>query len=572
MKKVFLVLTLLVMSLVFVACDEPNGGTDDVRIYLWNGDGVYPTGFQEVVDTFNNGAGQELGVKLDFKFDTLDDYKTQLNLTMSANQDNYDVVFDAGWIYLNDFANKGYYYDLTSYFNNNNYPGLKKAFQPDFIENNLWNSGVYGIPLTETFGEIAVTYIRKDWRVEAANDTTWTQPEGVAVGVTEANLQNGIDSFEELEYYLYWVRDNKEGITPALSNSDATWGAWDIIDGHLIPAKSAADHVNAGIKTDIVIKPGVTASAYIRNSEVMAVHIGNYLNPNVADGLSEFPAGFNTGDDSWQTKYLIAKRWADDEIISKDVLTTNDSDAQFRAGNGGVVVQSIGQFASVEQALKQNVPGAELEIFVHNRALREKKTGYAQTDYKAWNFLSIPKTVSEAKKEKIMKFFDWLFKEEENHDLFQYGIKGKHWDEAKDEQGNAIPGTVTTVGKETYTFTPYVLTWNPNYIRVKYESDPKVLEYSQYMYDINRYTGILYSGFQFNTLATPQLSNALNNPIFASSMTATTRYYLGQIDNPVASWNNELNSRYSDNALQSDLIIIQQAIMEQLQAYIDSLE
>ena len=84
----------------------------------------------------------------------------------------------------------------------------------------------------------------------------------------------------------------------------------------------------------------------------MAVHIGNYLNPNAADGLSEFPAGFNTGDDSWQTKYLIAKRWADDEIISKDVLTTNDSDAQFRAGNG-ICCSIYWTIASIEQALNK---------------------------------------------------------------------------------------------------------------------------------------------------------------------------------------------------------------------------
>jgi len=374
MKKTFLMITMLLLSLVLIACGGDNGGeTEKIRFYLWNADGSYPQGFEEVVNTFNEGAGKDLNISLDFSFDTLDDYKTQLNLTMSANQDTYDVVFDAGWIYLNVFANEGYYYDLSSYFNNSAYPGLKNAFQEDFINNNLWNNGVYGIPLTETFGEIAVTYLRKDWREEAASDITWEKPASIStLDVEASDLSNGVDSFEEMEYYLYWVKDNKPGITPALSNSDATWGAWDIISGHQMPTKSAADFVNAGIKKDIMIKPGVTADAYIRNEEVMAVNIGSYLNPTSADGISEFPAGFNTGDDLWQENYLIARRWAEDAIISPNVLTTNDSDAQFRAGNGGAVVQSIGQFASVEQALKTNNANAELEIFVHNIALREK--------------------------------------------------------------------------------------------------------------------------------------------------------------------------------------------------------
>jgi hypothetical protein len=47
-------------------------------------------------------------------------------------------------------------------------------------------------------------------------------------------------------------------------------------------------------------------------------------------------------------------------------------------------------------------------------------------------------------------------------------------------------------------------------------------------------------------------------------------YWLGQVENPVAAWNAELNSRYTNNAVQSVLQTIQGEVILQLQAYLDA--
>ncbi|MBQ8885790.1 MAG: extracellular solute-binding protein [Clostridia bacterium] len=556
----------------FTACGKKGGGSSDIRFYLWSTDGGEPAGFSKVLNEFNSGAGKDLGVKLAFSFDTQNNYKQKLNLAMSAGETRYDVVFDAAWIYLSDFAKKDYYYNLEPYFQSDEYPGLKQAFDQNFLNKNKFNGGVYGIPLTQTFSDISVAYIRKDWRELCAADASFVKPAGISSStVTADKLSDGIDDFEELEYYLYWIKQNKSGVVPALSNNDATWGAWDLVNTHRLVSKSANDYKEAGIKTSILVRQGVEATAYIKNDEVMAVGINDYLDPNAADGLGKFPAGFNTVDSKWQEDYEIIRRWQEDGIIDPDVMSVSDSDTKFEAGMGACVVQSINNFSAVEARLKANNPGAELEIFVNDPAVREKKSGYAQTDFKAWNYLCVPKTVSKSKLDGIMKFMDWLFKSEENHDLFQYGIKGVHWDVAKDENGNEIEGTVNTIGFESYTFPAYELTWNANYIRVQAASDPKVMEYMEYMFDMDRYVEIPYSDFTFDSQRTEKLISAVNSPLLATAISEAKSYQLGQIANPIAAWNSKLENRFGNVDLQTAMKTIQAEVKFQLQQFIDSL-
>ena len=169
--KVLLLMLIVVLTLTITACKKDKGDDvlDDteINIYLWSADGATPKGFDQVVKHFNDNYGKDLGLTVNFSFDTQDDYKTKLNLNIAAKKDDYDMVFDAGWIYLNDFAKKEYYYNLADYFKaGSKYQGLVNSFQESYINSNLFNNGVYGVPLTETFGEISVAYIRKDWRIE----------------------------------------------------------------------------------------------------------------------------------------------------------------------------------------------------------------------------------------------------------------------------------------------------------------------------------------------------------------------------------------------------------------------
>jgi len=581
-KKIIALLLVLVSVFVLVSCNKEEEDTDkNISFYLWNSDGLMPEGFQDVIDLYNTTYAKDNGgYTLSFKFEgTNDTYKQNLNLYFTAQKKTYDVVFDAQWILLEQFAAQGYYYDLSSYFNNDKYPGLKKAFDADFLNSNKFSNGVYGIPITESFGDITVMYIRKDWRELCANDSSWVKPTSLSSNTCKASdLSDGIDNINEYEYYLYWVLAHKgEGtipnnVVPFGCNKDGSYGPYDVLSTSEQASKLPGDYYKSGIKTGISITTNLFGSAYIdeRTGEVEAATVDN-LATTAANGLANYPAGFNTSDSSWMESFTTVRKWNVDGILG-DVANETESVAKFKSGIAASVCQTISSFGEYEAAIQNVTKSAELEIFIYDAAMRNKAEGIQVTDYRAWNFLCIPKNVSEKKVQGIMKFFDWLFSCRENHDLFQYGIKGVHWDEAKDESGKYVENTYTTTGFEPYTFTSYLLTWNPTYIRLQYASDPKVLEYSEYMYNIKRYTPNLYTGFVFATIGRSEaVTVALSNPDIATANSGIVSYKLGLVNNPVATYQGYLDSLKNNTNLQNALQTIQQDLILQLNGYISSL-
>ena len=128
---------------------------------------------------------------------------------------------------------------------------------------------------------------------------------------------------------------------------------------------------------------------------------------------------------------------------------------------------------------------------------------------------------------------------------------------------------MSTVGKQPYTFTAYLLTWNPTYIRLPYASDAKVLEYSHYMYSPERYSPQLYSDFLFSTVGrSSSVSTALDNPSIASMKSNLIAYELGMTKDPVSSYSGYINSLRSDTALQKALTEIQKDLLLQFNEYL----
>ena len=83
------------------------------------------------------------------------DYKDKLTTAMIGNED-FDLMFCGGWHGLTTFIQDGNFADLSSYFNNDAFPGLKSAFSEDFVkamtsyirqEDGSYQKGIYGINL-----------------------------------------------------------------------------------------------------------------------------------------------------------------------------------------------------------------------------------------------------------------------------------------------------------------------------------------------------------------------------------------------------------------------------------------
>lgn len=530
----------------------PYGEGRTLTINLW---GDTPSGLDEVVAEYKRRTADIFAFDIEFKFSPLDQYKQNLTLNIGSSTSNLDLVFDAGWIYLDEWSRNGNYVRLDKYFDNDEYPGLKKAFPADYLDNNRFDGGLYAIPLTETFGSSNVAYYREDWRKEAAAD-----------GVT--SLADGIDSPEQVEDYLYWVLENKQGVTPLICNRDG-FGPYNLAsgfedqgDGLTVEQNNAIGVRSWQVGLDVNLTVYVDPETKTAKSAYMPFY-------QDSTALSRFPSQYQDSSKftgNWQAIMRRVRTWYEDGIISKDVLNESDAMPKFRNGQGGMYVDDIANFVTHQSALQKIDPNAELEVFVYSRQEREMVQPNWGTDFRAWNYLAIPR--SSQNEDIAMLFMDWLFSSRENHDLFQYGIEGKHWTRIDPTEEGGTYSALVTADHEPYTLNSYLLTWNPTYLRTPAGISEKAARFIEYVQDPDSYTTLIYSDFAFDAT---NIASELANPDFATYKTQHIPYYLGTQADPVAQFQQILDQRIANQKFQQDLAIIEAEFLSQLQDYLDNL-
>lgn len=520
-----------------------------LNLYMW---GPTPVGLDAAVAEYKRRTADKFGFDIKFKFDDIDNYKQNLTLKIGSGSEDLDLVFDAQWIYLQKWANEGNYVKLDKYFENPEYPGLNSAFSKEYLNNNKFNRGVYGVPITQTYGDSTAVFYRNDWRKQA-----------VAAGKTE--LADGINSIAEFEVYLQWVRDNKPGVTPFISNKDANNSQYSVVMAEPESVYTVAQFKNAGIAQSVQLSPGISADVYI-NPETKVVEEAYVRDFEKTSVLADFPAPFNSQSvymGNWQAGYTKVREWNQTGLTHPDPTNITNSESRFKTGLAGSMVWTLGQFTQMNSSLKANDPSAELEVFIYDKYIRNKTKGYFGTDWKAWNFLSIPKT--SVNEDLAMLFLDWVFESRENNDLFTYGVDGVHWNKVDPGEGGGSY-QFDVAGCQPYTMPGYQLSWNPNYIRLPYGATDKVLEYTKYVYDISSYEAKLYPDFTFDY--TP-VETKLNNPSFGTYLTQHRGYWLGAISDPVNQWNSLMNERYNNTAFQKDILSVKAELIMQFQDFID---
>lgn len=448
--------------------------------------GDKPVDMDKVLAEFENRTKDTLRTTLNIEFNPASDHKQKTKLKLAAGE-AVDLMFDAPWMNLNQNISQGFYQELDKYFDNDEYPGLKKAFPKEFINANKVNGHLYAIPITNMYYDSEVVFIRKDLR--------------------EKYGLPPIQSYDDLKTYLDKVKQNEPEMIPFALMGDR--GFFKMFGN---------EEPQTQVRTEPYAIAGTgTTFNLILSADGKKVLGATTLGDPEAD-YAKYPVPFNKSDyfyGSNDTKVA----W--NSYVQKDVLNEKDPGALFVSGKSAANEGTINGFASVRDKLKTAIPEAELEFFVYNSKIRNMEKGAIGTEYKAWNYLVIPATSKNA--DRTMKFLDWLFSSQENHDLFELGIEGTHWTTKGDEQYKATDST------QNYAFPGYELTWNPTLSRISADNEEDALKLITYQTHDDTYYKLPLAGFVFNTvpvkteIAKIQPKVATLDPILKSGLDANWR-------------------------------------------------
>jgi len=433
--------------------------TDDAvnLVFLLLADwGGKPNRMDNILEEFHRQTKEELNMNVEFLW--LDDYFTALQMKLSAGE-QVDSAFDAPWAYMETFASHGTYMQIDKYFHNDAYPGLKATFSETFMKNNMIGGKSYGIPLTQYFGNVDGVVIRKDLR----------EKYGLAP----------LESMADLEHYYDLILQNEPGMIPFGANG---------YDGYI--QVILRDNVIEAEKYNISFEPNSGAMSLLNADKTRILASALWHTESELAALG-FPPDANR---IFQSHYDFMHRWYEKGYLEKDILSQSDKMAMFKVGKVASYVIGVNTFTGIRDELRDALPGADAEVFVISEAFRSMAPGTITTDFRAWNFQCIPANSKNA--DRTMQFFDWLFSSQENHDLFEYGIKGVDW-EPVGNSGYRVPAGKNPT--EVYNMYPYMLTWTPRFIRIPEDIDESLVKYYEYMAREDTYVASSLAGMHYDS-------------------------------------------------------------------------
>lgn len=422
--------------------------------------GDEPEGMAEVLDEFYRRTHDSLGIRIEMDWigSGGSDYRTMSDVRLSSRAD-YDLVFDAEWVHLNEMQEKGIYADLSPYLNNPDYPGLQGAFSEIVLENNLVNGEQCALPIFRTYGSgIPCIYYRKDL--------------ASAYGI------GSVDSLEDLEAYLQALLREEPDMIPLVLNGNR--GFYSFRPGAYILDAAQGERIVYPITIE-----GVTVVAQLDETSTKVEAVGIM-------GDEESFSGFMEG---LQFDFLIQnlegyRQW--NRYCEEDVLNRRYQEIVFQTGDGGAFIATLDDYEEVSSQLARNVAGASLGVYIINERAKNMEEQAIATNYQANNYVCVP--ASSTHMEKTMKFLDWLFSDRENHDLFEYGIEGIHWRAAGEDRYEEI----SDEDGGCYSFPGYALTWNPHYVRFPSDMPEDILAYKEYEMRESTFYRNRLAGFSFD--------------------------------------------------------------------------
>lgn len=441
-------------------------------------------------------------VHLNLTYVTGGDYRDKITTALSAQED-YDLMFCGSWHGIDSFIASGCFTDLTEYFNNDAFPGLKAGFPEDYVEaaasivkdeNGNYKAVNYVIPLADYYEDIRGVYYREDLR-------------------QKYNCAEITDD-ESLMAYLETVSANEPDMV-----------GWAMYNGffYFETARYSGARDNV-IWNDSTQPFGEETPFYVALNEDSTQVLNAVVMGDDASEFEKLPQGY---DYDFITEYELEHlKWEKYLDPTRGTTDENGKDPILFYG-------TLGGYVANENGLEEKYPDASYGFYITEADQRNLVEGAIVCPMKTNNQLVVPAWSENV--DATMYFLDWLFGSQENHDLFQYGIEGLDWEATED-------GGIRTLEVEEgtqYGMPSYSFTANPNYYRVNekvYENEAVTKMY-EYMLDLSSYTKSPLSGFVFDT--TPVETQVANVSALSGQLMLRFALHGDDTQNVIDTWHKD---------------------------------
>jgi putative aldouronate transport system substrate-binding protein len=468
-------------------------------------------------------------IKPDFVWVAGGDYRDKLTTALAA-QEALDLLFCGSWHGLSTYIQQGVLADLTAYFNNDAYPGLKKAFSPELVDamttyvpqdDGTYRKGIYGINMAEYFEDIRGIMYREDLRkkYDCAPITDDASLFAYLETVTAGEKAAGNEMLGLSMYNFFRMN------TPYYSGKHSGVFAQDSTN-----VFGDQTHFYIGLSPD-------------RKTVLTAVVAGD---PQTE--FAKMPERFRY---DFITEYAQVRADTWNRFLSPYRGTSETELRSYLA-----LYSPLTQLESnVKDALSAE-PTAEFGFYVIEKNQRDGEEGAVICDMVTNNWLVIPEWSENI--DAVMRFLDWMFASQEHHDLFYYGIEGEDWRAIDSDGYEPLP----IDEDKKYVMPVYSLVLNPAYIRKStfVTSKPEIEKQFDYMYDLSTYQLSPLAGFSFNP-ANVQTEAANVSALSNELQLTISKYGADEAVRMIGNWHTEA-SKVGLEKIRAELI-------DQVQVFLD---
>lgn len=425
--------------------------------------------YKKVIDKFESVTKDTLKTKINFQFAS--NIKEEAPLKLAAKED-IDLIFDAGWVNMDNNIKANMYTDLTSYFNNPDYPGLQKAFPAEVLDSLKYTDGkIYGIPYYGNYNSLLCMYIRGDWREK--------------YGLPE------VTDDETFKLYLDTIQEHAEEL-----NIVSSMGLGD--RGYFYFLEEQPSLANEGIFEVSGTGARVTQNMFVLMNEDRTEVVDAGMIGDLGHDYSAWPDGKNPFN---EIALELGSEWG--QYANSDAITaTTSAKDKFVNGLYGAIESDIWSYTDIATRLAEYDPNAKLEYYFYEEVVRNKEENYMGPNISN-NYMFVPYYCDDV--DRVMAVVDWVFASQENFDLWCYGIEGDDWEAASDKTYKVIADN-----DDQYSFPTYVWASSPLYQRIDANYPEDLVEYFEYAEDVNNFREHPFSGFSFDNTNISLEYTALN--------------------------------------------------------------